>query len=89
MDSDEISGRLIVLETFVMTSLGLYLANTRNDPTYSMAAAMLDHLREASVSNAAAAPPAVQAKAKAYSDHLAAVLTENLRLLRGEGGQAH
>ncbi len=89
MNPDEISGRLIVLETFVMTSLGLYLANTKNDPSYSMAAAMLDHLREASVSNAAAASPAVQANTKAYSNHLVSVLTENLRLLRGEGGQSH
>jgi hypothetical protein len=89
MHSDEVSARLIVLETFAMMALGLYLANSRNDPDYSKSSALLEDLRLTSVSNAAAAGPAVQAAAQQYADHLASILAQNIRHLRGEGGQSH
>jgi hypothetical protein len=89
MNQDETSGRLIVLETFAMMALGLYLANSRNDPDYSKSAALLEDLRQSSVSIASASGPAVKAAAQAYSEHLTSILAENLRNMRGEGGQSH
>jgi hypothetical protein len=59
-----------------MMSLGLYLANSKNDPDYSKAAALLDHLRQTSTSIAATFPLAVQETARKYSDHLTTVLAE-------------
>jgi hypothetical protein len=89
MNQDEISARLIVLETFAMMALGLYLANSRNDPDYSKSEALLEDLRQASVANAAAAGSSVQTVAKQYANHLASILADNIRHLRGEGGQSH
>ena len=89
MNDDEVSARLIVLEVFAMSALGLYLANSRNDPDYSKAAALLDDLRKSSFVNAAPAGPVVQMAAKQYADHLASILAENIRHLRGEGGKSH
>ena len=89
MNQDEVSARLIVLETFATMALGLYLANSRNDPDYSKSSALLEDLRLTSVSIAAAAGPSVQALAQRYADHLTSILAENIRHLRGEGGQSH
>ena len=47
MSPDEIAAKLAVLEVFTMTAFGLYLANARNDPDYTKAAALLDHTRVA------------------------------------------
>jgi hypothetical protein len=89
MNQDEISARLIVLETFAMMALGLYLANSRNDPDYSRSSALVEQLRQASVANAASAGPSVRTAAKQYADHLASILGDNIRGLRGEAGQSH
>jgi hypothetical protein len=72
-----------------MMAIGLYLANSRNDPDYSKAGALLEDLRQSSVSIASASGPAVKAAAQAYAEHLTSVLAENLRSMRGEGGQSH
>ena len=89
VDADEANARLIVLETFAMMSLGLYLSKAKNDPDYSRSAAILDYLRQACVSNAAASSFGVQAVARTYSDHLASELAENLRQLRSECDRSH
>jgi len=89
MESNEVAARLIVLETFAMTALGMFLANAGNDPDFSKATALIEHLKQASVANAAAASPQVQALAKGYSDHLSSILAENLRGLRGSPGRPH
>lgn len=89
MTNDEIAGRLVALEVFSMTALGLYLANSRNDPDYSIATAFIDHLRAAISSNAAVLPPGAKSAAEQYADHLVKVLAENVRQLRGESGQSH
>lgn len=90
MTDDEIAARLIVLEVFVMNAMGLYLSNSKNDPDYAKAAALIELLRDQAVSLAVAQlSPAGQAAARAYSSHVAGVLAENLRTLRGEGGKAH
>jgi hypothetical protein len=90
MHSDEVSARLIVLETFVMMAVGLYLANSRNDPDYSKVTALIEHLKATSISNAAALASApVQAAAERYAGHLTSILAHEIRSLRGEGGQSH
>jgi hypothetical protein len=89
MTNDEIAGRLVVLEAFSMTALGLYLANARNDPDFSKAAALLDHLKGTASSLAAGLPPTAKSAAETYADHLISVLTENLRSMRGEGTPPH
>jgi hypothetical protein len=89
MSNDEIEGRLAALEVFTMTAFGLYLANARNDPDYSKAGALLDHTRAAVTSLATALPAGAQKAANDYADHLISVVKENLRSLRGEGGQSH
>jgi hypothetical protein len=89
MSNDEIEGRLAALEVFTMTAFGLYLANARNDPDYSKAGVLLDHTRAAVTSLATALPAEAQKAANDYADHLISVLQENLRSLRGEGGQSH
>jgi hypothetical protein len=89
MSPDEIAGRLAALEVLTMTAFGLYLSNSRNDPDFSKAAALLDHTRAAVSSLAVALSPNAQRFANEYADHLLSVLAENLRTLRGEGGQSH
>lgn len=88
MTSDEMAGRLIVMEVMVMTSLGLYLANSRNDPDYSKAGALLEHMRQ-SVLTSRFQSPGEQAVAVRYVDDLITQLTATLRSLRGEGGSPH
>jgi hypothetical protein len=89
MTNEEIEARLFVLEAFVLTALGMYLANTSNDPTYEKATALLDFLRGTARSNAAASSPNVQAHAAAYSDYLTNLVSANLRAMRGETGHSH
>jgi hypothetical protein len=89
MTDDEISGRLVALEILAMMSLGLYLANTRNDPDYSKARALLDHMKAAIRNQAQVLPPAAQMAAQQYGNQLLGTVLENLRVLRGEGGTTH
>jgi hypothetical protein len=89
MSKDEIEGRLAALEVFTMTAFGLYLANSLNDPDYSKAVALLEHTRAAVTSLATALSPGAQKAANEYADHLVSILEENLRNLRGEGGQSY
>ena len=87
MTNDEIAARLKVLEVLNMTALGLYLANTKNDPDYSKANALLDYIR-ASISAASGdlSPAGIQ-EAQRYGSKLTEILASNLRNMRGEGGQ--
>lgn len=88
-NDDEITGRLVVLGAFVMTALGLYLANPRNDPDFSKAAALLDHMRASVSALSSALPPTAKCAPEGYADDLISVLTENLRAMRGEGAPPH
>jgi hypothetical protein len=87
MDIDELIARLSVVESFSMLALGLYLANSRNDPDYQKAGALLDHLEQ--LPHQMPLTPEQKAKAVAHSRRLANEVRENLRVMRGEGGQAH
>lgn len=87
MDIDELIARLSVVESFSMLALGLYLANSRNDPDYQKATALLHHLEQ--LPHQMNLSPAQKVKAIAHASHLANEVRENLRAMRGEGGQAH
>jgi len=89
MSNDDIVGRLCALEIFSMTALGLYLANSRNDPDYAKATALLEHLRNSISLLASPLPAAAKAAAEAYGNHLLETLAQNLRTMRGEDGQSH
>jgi hypothetical protein len=89
MNNDEIAGRILVLEAFTMATLGLYLANSRNDADYRKAGELLNYLKSVSASLAESTPPSVQQVVKTYSEHLAGLVSQNLRALHGESGQSH
>lgn len=89
MSNDEIAGRLVALEVFAMTALGLYLANSKNDPDYQKAGALIEHLTNLVRTRANNLPPGAQMAADQYAQHLATELRTNLRNMRGEGGATH
>lgn len=84
MTNDEIKGRLLVLETFTMTTLGLYLASLSDDANVERAKAILSYLRGVSRSLADDVSDGTRAVVESYSDHLAGLVSDNLRILRGE-----
>jgi len=47
MSNEELEGRVAALEVIAMTALGFCVANTRNDPDYRKAGAILDSMRDA------------------------------------------
>jgi hypothetical protein len=86
MTNEQLAGRMKVLEVFTMTALGLYLANSRNDPDYSKATALLEYIR-AQTSAATNGLPLQSVKAaEQYVNDLTQTLAANLHLMRGEGG---
>ena len=88
MTHEEVVGRLAVLEVLSMTALGLYLANTRNDPEYERAMAMIDHTRIAVANLAAAHPPEIQTAARKYAEQLLGMLAQNIKMLRSKNGSS-
>ena len=89
MTNGEIVGRLVALEVFVVTALGLYLANSRNDADYSKATALLDFLRLSVAQSAEHLPEEARTAATKYSDLLVTTLAANLKNMRGESGHSH
>jgi hypothetical protein len=87
--SEEIAGRLIVLEVFLMTALGLYLANASNYPDYSKANEIINFLRRFVAQKAVALPKSARDAAESYAENLLADLTANIRILRAERDQSH
>jgi hypothetical protein len=86
VSNDELAGRLCAVEVIAMTSLGLYLANSKNDPDHQKAAALLEHLQRTIAGNAHSLPPGAQEVAKRYGAHLLETVSQSLRALRGEDG---
>lgn len=82
MTSDT-EGRLAVLEVMSMTTLGLYLANSRNDPDLGKAIAFLDYLRSMVNQRCADLDEDAASSARHYADDLLSQALENLRALRG------
>lgn len=79
----ELKGRSIALEVFSVAALGLYIANSRNDPGFEKARALLDFLRQTAAQEANALDPEARAAALHHADDLASRVLENLRLLHG------
>ena len=89
MNEDEVAARLVVLEVFTMMSLGMYMANASNDPDYSKAVALLDHLVAASDHQSQILPESARPAARMYARQLRDILAENIRAMRGEAGSSH
>jgi hypothetical protein len=87
MSTDELAGRLCAVEVIAMTSLGMYLANSTNDPDDKKAASLLEHLQKTIVGNAQSLPPGAQEVAQRYGAHLLETVSQSLRALRGETAQ--
>jgi hypothetical protein len=87
MTTDELAGRITAVEVIAMMALGLYLANSRTDPDYQKAGALLAHMRTSIKDQAAGLSPAAQKCATQYGDLLLEAVSQNLRSLRGEGGR--
>lgn len=81
------SGRLKVLEVLTLTALGLYLANSKNDPDYSKASALLDYIRGSISATSIALSPEAIMEADRYASELTILIANNLRIMRGEVGQ--
>ena len=69
-----------------MMALGIYLANSRNDPDYQKAGAVIEAMRQSIAANAKALSAPAQAAALRHGQHLLDIVSGNLRSLRGEGG---
>jgi hypothetical protein len=84
LTSDEIVGRLMVLEVFTTTAFALSLANAQNDPDFSKAGRLLEQTRESISSLAMTLPPEARIAAEQYASQLLTVLSQHLRdLTRG------
>jgi hypothetical protein len=87
MSNEELMGRIAALEVIAMTSLGLCVANVRNDPDYQKARALLATMRDALNTQAATLPNEARDHASSYGNHLLDAVAKNLRVLRGEVSQ--
>jgi hypothetical protein len=83
VSNEELSGRMMTLEVIAITALGLYIANSRNDPDLTLARGLLDHLRNMIDQKARELPDAAALSARSYSDELLSQVLESLNVLRG------
>jgi len=81
--SDEIAGRLIVLETFAMTALGLCLATGSADSGFKRAHMLLEHLKGTIRSLGAGVSPEVKKAAEGYGGYLIDLVSKNLKVIEG------
>ena len=79
----QLTGRLQAVETLAVASLGLYLANSSNDPDFSKSRSLLDFIRNFSNAKANDLEPEAADAARHHADDLLSQVLENLRLLRG------
>ena len=84
MTDEELRGRLIVLEVFCVSALGIIFAMTGgNDPKHRKAIATLNGLQEAAKRRLSEAnDPSLVEPGERYLDELLSELSENLGLLR-------
>ena len=87
MSNDELAGQIAAVEVIAMMALGMYFANSRNDPDYSKAGALIEHMRHSIAQKAASLPLAARAHAVGHGNALLDTVSQNLPALRGEGGQ--
>jgi hypothetical protein len=81
---EEVRGRLVVLEVFCISALGIIFALTgQDDSKHQKALATLNGLKEATKRRLGEAnDPVIVAPGEAYLDELLSAISENLRLLR-------
>jgi hypothetical protein len=84
VSNEELSGRMMTLEIIAITTLGLYIANSRNDPDMALARGLLSYLRDMIDQKARELPDAAALSARSYADDLLSQVLESLKLLRGE-----
>jgi hypothetical protein len=84
MTDDEVRGRLVVLEVFCMSAIGIIFALTaKTDPTNEMAISTLNGIQDGVKRRLAeAADPAIVQPGEAYLDELLSEVSENLGMLR-------
>ena len=87
MSNEELAGQIAAIEVIAMMALGMYVANARNDPDYSKAVGLIEHIRHGIAQRAAGMSLAARTHAVGHGDKLLDTVSENLRALRGEGGQ--
>ena len=84
MSIDELTGRMVALEVIAMTALGMYLANSENDPDMALSRGVLDHMRELIAVKAEELSEVGRVAAIHYADDLLSQVLENLPGLRGK-----
>ena len=84
----ELEGQIAVLEVVNVVTLGLYLANTKNDPNFERARALLDFIRDFALKKTAEDLPSPEARQAAarYTDSLLSQVLESVPHLRGSNG---
>jgi hypothetical protein len=87
MTNEEVRGRLVVLEVFSMTALGLIFTLTGStDPGHQKAIAVLNALQNATKKRLGEEnDAAIVAPGESYLDELLSELSENLGLMRPKG----
>jgi hypothetical protein len=87
---DSIVARLAVLESICGATIGIYLANARNDPDFSKSKAMISALRQDILQGVAHLPEHMRKEAALYLENILGQVTRALPHLRGEGsGHTH
>ena len=86
MSNEQVAGRIAVIETLSITALGLYLANSSNDPDYSKANFLLDWLQRSISERVANLNLDAKIDAEQYAGEVITTLRSQLRVLRGEAG---
>jgi hypothetical protein len=84
-----LTAQLGVLESFILMTLGLYLADLPNDPTYQKASALLRGIRRMSSERVAHMGPVAEREALRYADFLAKQIIHNLPALHGKRPRVH
>lgn len=84
MTDEEIRGRLVVLEVFCMSALGIIFSLTGpSDPNHQKAIATLDALQSAAKKRLIeASDPGIVQAGETYLDELLSTISENLGLMR-------
>lgn len=78
----QITARLAVLECLTSATLALYIANSRNDPTFELAHAMLNAIRFDAIQGMTALSSEVQNEGREYLDSLIERITKSIPILR-------
>jgi hypothetical protein len=82
-DTESLTVRISVLESLCVMTLGLYLANARNDPGFSKSNALLDHLQQTIERSIAHMPKPMRDEGAAVLKDMLGRVRQNLSALHG------